>query len=58
MKEIEEFENTIEQNLKQENEIPAPLLKDSKIFYNNYNINLNYILVTDEYKLYEGEINF
>ena len=43
MKELEDFENTIEQKLKQENEIPAPLLKDSKIFYNNYNINLNYI---------------
>ena len=58
MKELEDFENTIEQKLKQENEIPAPLLKDSKIFYNNYNINLNYILVTDEYKLYEGESIF
>ena len=36
-------------------ETPAPLPKDYQNFEKNYKINLKDILITEEYKLYEGE---
>lgn len=40
---------------KLESETPAPLAKDYETFNKNYKINSKDILITDEYKLSEGE---